>query len=153
MTYGTLRRVSSEEEHGAVNSGVEISKFSPASYLCRVRRVGLSHHTFNVEVTGSSPVRDTFFGIGYGDGRLCKSLADKFESCISHLFCLRNSVGLEYRAFNTGVASSSLAGGTYFTRLWWNGIITVSKTAVSSSNLGRRAFLSFISSMVRAPVL
>lgn len=82
--------------------------------LCRVRRVGLSHHTFNVEVTGSNPVRDTFFGIGYGDGRLCKSLADKFESCVSHLLCLRNSVGLEYRAFNTGVASSSLAGGTYF---------------------------------------
>jgi hypothetical protein len=26
-----LRRVSSEEEHGAVNSGVEISKFSSAS--------------------------------------------------------------------------------------------------------------------------
>ena len=88
---------------------------------------------------GFEPRTRYFFGIGYGDGRLCKSLADKFESCISHLFCLRNSVGLEYRAFNTGVASSSLAGGTYFTRLWWNGIITVSKTAVSSSNLGRRA--------------
>ena len=84
-----------------------------------------------------------FFGIGYGDGRLCKSLADKFESCISHLFCLRNSVGLEYRAFNTGVASSSLAGGTYFTRLWWNGIIPVSKIVVLSSNLSRRAIFLY----------
>ena len=34
---------------------------------------------------------------------------------MSFLLCLRNSVGLEYRAFNTGVASSGLAGGTYFT--------------------------------------
>lgn len=80
-------RVSSEEEHGAVNSGVEISKFSPASIsglnaafdelVCKSPHFQCGGHGFESRT-------QYYFGIGYGDGRLCKSLADKFESCISH---------------------------------------------------------------------
>lgn len=84
------------------------------------------------------------FGIGYGDGRLCKSLADKFESCISHqtktgpqrqyrwflfiesfwlclfYYAFVAQLVLEHPAFNRGVASSSLAGGTKYWEWKWS---------------------------------
>ena len=115
--YGTFWRVSSEEEHGAVNSGVEISKFSPASIsglnaafdelVCKSPHFQCGGHGFEsrtqyilgqVMVTaGSVKAQQTSSNLVYPT-----------------YLCFRSSVGLEHPAFNRGVVGSSPSGSTYF---------------------------------------